>query len=70
VIGWIKSLFEGESHKKFKQARKDLHDNKNEMQRSIATARQSGKKSSMALKVAENALKMLEKHKDYYRDED
>jgi hypothetical protein len=70
VIDWLKRLFEGESHKKFKQARKDLHDNKNEMQRSIATARQSGKKSSMALKVAENALKMLEKHKDYYRDED
>jgi hypothetical protein len=69
VIGWLKSLFEGESHKKFKRARKDLHDSKNEMQRSIATARQSGKKSSQALKVAENALKTLEKREDYFRDE-
>jgi uncharacterized protein YukE len=70
VIGWVKRLFEGESHKKFKEARKDLHDNRNEMQRSIATARQSGKKSSVALKVAEQALKTLERHKDYFRDED
>jgi hypothetical protein len=70
VIGWIKKLFESESHKKLLRARKDLHDNRNEMQRSIATARQSGKKSSVALKVAEDALKMLEKHKEYYRDED
>jgi hypothetical protein len=70
VIGWLKSLFESESHKKLKQARVDLHDNRNEMQRSIATARQSGKKSSVALKVAEHALKTLEKHEDYYRDED
>jgi hypothetical protein len=69
VIGWIKRLFESESHKKFQRARKDLHDNRNEMQRSIATARQSGKKSSVALKVAEHALKTLEKHEDYYRDE-
>lgn len=70
MIDWLKSLFESESHKAFKRARKDLHDNRNEMQRSIATARQSGKKSSVALKVAEQALKMLEQHKDYYRDED
>jgi hypothetical protein len=47
-----------------------LHDSRNEMQRSIASARQSGKKSSVALKVAEQALKTLERHKDYYRDED
>jgi hypothetical protein len=47
-----------------------LHENRNEMQRSISTARQSGKKSHTALKVAEQALKTLEKHKDYYRDED
>jgi hypothetical protein len=70
VIDWLKRLFEGGSHKKFKQAREVLHDSKNEMQRSIATARQSGKKSSVALKVAEQALKTLERHKDYYRDED
>jgi hypothetical protein len=70
VIDWLKSLFESESHKELKRSRKDLHDNRNEMQRSIATARQSGKKSSVALKVAEQALKTLEKHKEYYRDED
>lgn len=64
MIGWIKSLFEGESHKEFKRARKDLHDNRNEMQKSIATARLSRRKSSVALKVAENALKMLEKVQD------
>jgi hypothetical protein len=70
VIDWLKRLLEGESHKKFTQARKDLHDNRNEMQRSIASAKQSGKKSSVALKVAEQALKTLERHKDYFRDED
>jgi hypothetical protein len=70
VIGWLKRMFESRSHKELRASRRDLHDNKNEMQRSIATARQSGKKSSVALKVAEQALKMLEKHKDYYRDED
>jgi hypothetical protein len=70
VIGWIKRLFESESHKELRRSRKDLHDNRNEMQRSIATARQSGKKSSVALKVAEHALKRLEQREDYYRDED
>jgi uncharacterized protein YukE len=70
VIDWLKSLFEGESHKKFKEARKDLHDNRNEMQRSIASAKQSGKKSSAALKVAEHALKTLKRHEDYFIDED
>jgi hypothetical protein len=64
VIGWIKSLFETESHKELRRSRKDLHDNRNEMQRSIATARQSSRKSYVALKVAEHALKQLEKNQD------
>jgi hypothetical protein len=64
VIGWIKGLFESESHKQLKRSRKDLHENRNEMQKSIATARLSGKKSFVALKVAENALKQLEKTQD------
>jgi hypothetical protein len=64
VIGWLKGLFESESHKELKRSRKDLHDNRNEMQRSIATARLSGRKSSVALKVAEQALKQLEKAQD------
>jgi hypothetical protein len=64
VIDWLKSLFESESHKELKRSRKDLHDNRNVMQRSIATARLSGRKSSVALKVAENALKQLEKTQD------
>jgi hypothetical protein len=34
------------------------------MQRSISVAMESGRKSTKALKVAENALKMLEKHQD------
>jgi hypothetical protein len=64
VIDWFKTLFEGESHKKFKQARKNLHENRHEMQRSISAAMESGRKSSKALKVAENALRQLEKHQD------
>lgn len=60
MIGWWKRLFESQSLKALRASRKDLHDNKNEMQKSVATARQSGKKSSEALKVAERALQMLE----------
>jgi hypothetical protein len=54
VIGWIKSLFEGESHKEFKRARKDLHENRHEMQKSISEAVISRRKSYTALKVAGN----------------
>jgi hypothetical protein len=61
---WIKRLFESGSHKKFRAARKDLHENRQEMQRSISTAMESNRKSAKALKVAENALKVLEKHRN------
>jgi hypothetical protein len=70
VIAWLKRLFESRSHKEFKLARKDLHENRQEMQRAISSAMESRRKVSVALKVAEHALKTLEKHKDYYRDED
>jgi hypothetical protein len=64
IVDWIKSLFEGESHKEFKRARKDLHENRREMQKSISEAMISRRKSSQALKVAEHALKQLEKQQD------
>lgn len=64
IFGWLKKLFESPSHKYLRASRKDLHENKNEMQKSIATARQSGKKSSEALQVAQHALRMLEKHRN------
>jgi hypothetical protein len=64
IIDWLRGLFESESHKTFKRARKDLHENRHEMQRSISIAMESGRKSTKALKVAENALKHLEKKDD------
>jgi hypothetical protein len=64
VIGWLKRLFESEGHKQFKRARRDLHENRQEMQRAISTAMDSRRKSSQALKVAEDALKQLEKHRN------
>jgi hypothetical protein len=56
VIGWLKRMFESESRRTLRESRKYLHENRNEMQKSIATSRQSGKKSSEALRVAEHAL--------------
>lgn len=64
MIGWLKHLFESGSKKKLRASRNDLHLNRQEMQRSISTAMESRRKSSQALKVAENALKLLEKHRD------
>jgi isoaspartyl peptidase/L-asparaginase-like protein (Ntn-hydrolase superfamily) len=66
VIGWdwIKSLFESRSHKQWRASRKDLHENRQEMQRSISTAMESNRKSSKALDVAERALRMLEKNRN------
>lgn len=64
MIGWLKHLFESESSKKLRESRKELHDNKHEMQRSISVAMDSRRKSSAALKIAESALKTLEKHRD------
>jgi hypothetical protein len=64
VIGWIKRIFEGGSYKKFRESRKELHENRREMQRSISAAMEVGRQSSKALKIAENALKTLEKHRD------
>lgn len=64
MIGWLKRLFETGSRKKLRESRKDLHDNKAEMQRSISVAMDSRRKSSAALKVAEHALKLLEEHRN------
>jgi hypothetical protein len=64
----LKRLFESPSKKNLRASRKDLHDNRHEMQRSISTAMESGRKSTKALKVAEQALRTLEKHqKDDYK---
>jgi isoaspartyl peptidase/L-asparaginase-like protein (Ntn-hydrolase superfamily) len=64
VIAWLKSLFESEAKKQLRASRKDLHNNRQEMQRSISTAMESGRKSSKALDVAERALRMLEKNRN------
>lgn len=64
MIGWLKHLFESHGFKTLRDSRKDIHDNRNEMAKSISVAKQSGKKSYEALRVAENALKMLEKHQN------
>jgi isoaspartyl peptidase/L-asparaginase-like protein (Ntn-hydrolase superfamily) len=69
VIGWdwVKSLFEGKSYKQFRASRRDLHENRQEMQRSISTAMEAGWKSSKALDVAERALRMLEKNRNEHK---
>jgi hypothetical protein len=61
VIKWWKRLFESRSLRDLRASRKDLHDNRNEAQKSVSAARLSGKNSYAALKVAERALEMLEK---------
>jgi hypothetical protein len=64
VISWLKHLFESQSYRNFRESRKDLHENRHEMQRSVSAAMETNRQSSKALKIAEQALKKLEKHRD------